>query len=146
MFAVDFSTKCSDHGLDVGLDHAWVDDTGLYVWILSSALEASACLRTDSRLLSCFTGLLQCATCRSTHTTGASYFHLVLASRHHITRGTDILAFHAHGGGLPSLWLNELSCVLAMPVLVPIGRRYRAGSRSHEDGDGFQRSSLGTSH
>ena len=33
-FAVDLFTKYSAHGLDVGADHAWVDDTGLYVWIL----------------------------------------------------------------------------------------------------------------
>ena len=33
-FAVDFVTKYSTHGLDIGSDHAWVNDTSLYVWIL----------------------------------------------------------------------------------------------------------------
>ena len=41
----------------------------------------------------------------------------------HFSRN-DILAFHVHGRGLPSPWLNELSCVIAVPVSVPIGRRY----------------------
>ena len=33
LFAVGFSTKCSDHGLDAGADHGWIDDTDLYIWI-----------------------------------------------------------------------------------------------------------------
>ena len=100
---VDFSTKCSDHGLDVDLDHAWNVDTGLYVWILFPALEASACLWTDTRLLSCFTGLLQCASCRYTHTAGAYYFHRVRARRHYIHyKRKDNLAFHVHGSPCPS--------------------------------------------
>ena len=32
--AVDTFTKYSTHGLDAGSDHAWVDDTGLHMWIL----------------------------------------------------------------------------------------------------------------
>ena len=40
------------------------------MWILSSALEASAGPWAVTRLLSRFTGLLQYATCRCTYTTG----------------------------------------------------------------------------
>ena len=59
------------HCLDVGADHVWADDTGLYVWIpWFRASEASALAWSVSRLLSCFTGLLQYATCRCTLTAG----------------------------------------------------------------------------
>lgn len=32
-YAVDLFTKYAGHGFDVGGDHAWVDDTGKYVWV-----------------------------------------------------------------------------------------------------------------
>ena len=31
---VDPFTRYSTHGSDAGSDHAWVDDTGLHMWIL----------------------------------------------------------------------------------------------------------------
>ena len=70
-FPVDLFTKCNAHCLEVGVDHAWVDDIGLYVSIpCFRALEGLARTWKVTRLLSCITGLLQYATCRCTHTAG----------------------------------------------------------------------------
>ena len=57
--AVDLLPKYGAHGLDGDTDHVWIDDTGLYKWIL---WEASACPCTVTRLVSCSTGLFQYAT------------------------------------------------------------------------------------
>ena len=56
--AVDLLPKYGAHGLDGDTDHVWIDDTGLYKWIL---WEASACPCTVTRLVSCSTGLFQYA-------------------------------------------------------------------------------------
>jgi len=72
-FAVDLFTKYGAHGLDVGGDHAWVDDTGLYVWISCfriGGLGVHMVSYETGELLHSVTGLLQYAPDQYTYTAG----------------------------------------------------------------------------
>lgn len=72
-FAVDLFTKYAATGLDVGGDHAWVDETGKYVWISCfrvGGLGAHMVDYEDGALIHSITGLGTYAAGQYTYTAG----------------------------------------------------------------------------
>ena len=117
-FAVDFSTKCSDHGLNVGPDHAWgcrhrlvrVDPVSR-VGRLGVLMDRHEVVE----LLHWFTSVRNMPL--HTHRPAHDYFHRVRARRHYITRG--MTTWHSMPTGEVFHHRCCMSCAASLPCPCP---------------------------